>query len=71
MTAAKVRLSANISREEDDFLRRYAARKAVSLTSAVERAIASLDLISGAQDRGAAIKVGEPDGRLREVLFMC
>lgn len=65
-----VRLAANISRSQDNALRGYAARRGVSVKAATEHGIRLLGFVDKAGERGAAIKVREPDGRYREVLFL-
>jgi hypothetical protein len=53
-----------------DELKGYAARKGISVTEAVRRAIGVLSFVDEAQDRGASVNVAEKDGSLKEVLFL-
>lgn len=62
----KVRLSVNVTPREMDALRGHGT----TLTRAVESAVTRLVLIDGAQERGAAIKIREADGTIREVVFV-
>jgi hypothetical protein len=65
-----VRLSLNIAPELADTLKDYAARKGVTNTEAVRRALSVLAYVDATQGRGAASHVREPDGTLREVVFL-
>lgn len=63
------RLAVNLGPEAADVLKDYAARKGVSVTEAVRRAIAVLAFVDETQRRGAAINV-EENGVIKEVMFM-
>ena len=65
-----VRLSINLTPQVADELKGYAARKGISVTEAVRRAIGVLSFVDEAQDRGASVNVAEKDGSLKEVLFL-
>ena len=64
-----VRLSVNLTPEVADELKDYAARKGVSITEAVRRAITVLRFVDDAQSRGASVHL-EEGGALKEVLFL-
>jgi Ribbon-helix-helix protein, copG family len=64
-----VRLSVNLGPQVADSLKEYAARKGVSITEAVRRAIAALAFIDNAQARGASVQV-EEDGVRKEIVFL-
>jgi hypothetical protein len=64
-----VRLSVNLSPATGGALKEYAARKGVSVTEAVRRAIAVLAFVDESQQRGASLNIDE-GGALKEVLFL-
>ena len=66
---ALVRLSVNLGPETADVLKEYAARKGISVTEAVRRAIGILKFVDDAQERGASLNVEEA-GTVKEVLFL-
>jgi hypothetical protein len=64
-----MRLAVNLGPESADVLKEYAARKGVSVTEAIRRAIAVLAYVDEVQRRGAALNV-EEGGVLKEVIFL-
>jgi Ribbon-helix-helix protein, copG family len=64
-----VRLSVNLGPEVADSLKDYAARKGISVTEAIRRAIGLLAFIDEAQARGAALNI-EEKGTVKEVVFL-
>lgn len=68
-TDSTVRLSVNIHNDVSDVLKEYAARKGVSVTEAVRRAIEVLHNVDKAYQDGASVNL-EKDGRLKEVVFV-
>jgi hypothetical protein len=60
-----VRLSVNINAETSAFLREYAARKGVTITEAVRRAVAVLKFVTDETDAGNRLVAGD-----REVHFV-
>lgn len=65
-----VRLSVNLSPTVAATLKVYAARKGVSVTEAIRRAISILSYVDAAQERGASLNIEEA-GKLKEVQFLC
>jgi hypothetical protein len=67
---APTRLSVNLSREVADVLKSLTARRGITVTEAIRRAISTQAYIEDALDRGAKILISEPDGSVRELVFM-
>jgi len=65
-----VRLSVNLGPAAATTLKDYAARKGVSITEAVRRAISILSYIDTAQERGASLNIEEA-GTMKEIQFLC
>jgi hypothetical protein len=67
--STSIRLSVNLSPEAADALRTITARRGITLTEAVRRAISTQYYIEQALDEGARIILAGPGDTTRELLF--
>jgi len=68
--AGGVRRTVHFSADADAALRDMAGRHGVSLVEELRRAISSHAYLDDAAQRGAKILVQEPDGSIKELVFM-
>lgn len=68
--AKTVRLSVNLAKDVSDALKAMAAQRGVTVTEMVRLVISTQRYIDQASARGASILVSEPDGGVRELVFM-
>jgi hypothetical protein len=64
-----VRMSINLSREAANALKAMTAKRGITLTEAIRRAISTHKYVDDAASRGARILVEERDGSVRELVF--
>ncbi|MCT2279890.1 ribbon-helix-helix protein, CopG family [Micromonospora chalcea] len=65
-----VRLSINLSAEAAEAIRAITARRGITITEAIRRAISTHKYVDDAAERGAKILVEEPDSTVRELIFV-
>ena len=64
-----VRVSANLPEETFKMLKELAAKRGVSMTEILRRAVALEDYVDEAIDEGGKILVEKRDGEMRQLLF--
>jgi hypothetical protein len=68
-SSTTIRLSVNLSQEAADALRSITARRGITITQAIRRAISTQYYIEEALDEGARILISGPGDSARELLF--
>jgi phosphoribosylcarboxyaminoimidazole (NCAIR) mutase len=67
--SATIRLSVNLSQDAADALKSITARRGITITQAIRRAISTQYYIEEALDEGARIVISGPGDATRELLF--
>lgn len=68
--AAKVRVTADLPREDVDRLERLADANRSNRTTALVRAIRTADLLQEASDHGSQVIIQDRDGTRREIVLL-